>query len=156
MATARTVTEYLERHGVEFEARPHDLTATSSETAQAAHVPGDRVAKGVLLDDGDEYVMAVVPSTHRIDVESLVGLLHRDVTLVEEREFAEIFPDCRLGAVPPIGMAYGIPTVVDEALMRETEVYFEGGDHEQLLRVTGDGFRHLMAGNKEGSFSRRI
>lgn len=154
MATARTLTEYLQTSGVEFDTRPHDLTATSSETAEAAHVPGDQVAKGVLYNDGDEYVMAVIPSTHRIDEGSLADLLHRDVELVAEKEFVDIFPDCRIGAVPPLGMAYGIPTVVDESLMRENEVYFEGGDHELLVHVSGDGFRRLMAGTKGGTFCR--
>lgn len=154
MATAKTLTEYLQAHEVEFDTRPHDLTSTSSESAEAAHVPGNQVAKGVVYNDGDEYVMAVVPSTARIDEHELAELLHREIELVAEKQFPEIFPDCRIGAVPPVGMAYGIPTVVDESLMRENEIYFEGGDHELLVHVSGDGFRRLMAGTKGGTFCR--
>jgi Ala-tRNA(Pro) deacylase len=156
MAVAPKLTQYLESHGIAFDTRQHQPTAHSTETAQAAHVPGDRLAKGVVLDDGAEYVMVVLPATHRIDEESLESMLHCELRFVEESELPEVFEDCRPGAVPPIGMAYGLPTVVEESLMREAEVFFESGDHESLVHVTGDGFRQLMAGTRSGTFSQRI
>ncbi len=33
------------------------------------------------------------------------------------------------------------------------EIWFEGGDHRTLVRVSGDGFRKLMAEARHAQFS---
>jgi Ala-tRNA(Pro) deacylase len=156
MSVPDTITNFMRARRVEFDTSMHPPTATASQTAQAAHVPGDCVAKAVVLDDGEEYVMAVIPSTHRIDEAVLEDLLHCELELVDEPDLEMLFRDCRPGAVPAIGNAYGIATVVDDALLCQRDVYFEGGDHERLVHVTGDGFDRLMVGNKRGRFSRHV
>ena len=42
-----------------------------------------------------------------IELESLHKLLGQEVAMVGEATLEEIFSDCELAAVPPIGMAYG-------------------------------------------------
>ncbi len=61
-----------------------------------------------------------------------------------ESELAGLFPDCEVGAIPPIGSAYGLRTLVDSRLRKEPEVYFEAGDHESLIKVSAETFRALM------------
>jgi Ala-tRNA(Pro) deacylase len=114
-------------------------------TAAAAHVPGDRLAKAVIVQDGDGPLMVVVPSDYHVHLGLLHKHLNREVGLVTEDEVLKLFPDCDEGAVPPIGAAYGIPTLVDEALLDEPEVYLESGDHEHLVKVSGEHFRTLLA-----------
>ena len=70
-----------------------------------------------------------------------------------EEEIATLFKDCEPGAVPPLGPAYGVETLLDEALASLDEVYFEAGDHEQLVHVNGEGFRNLLRGVRHGYFS---
>jgi Ala-tRNA(Pro) deacylase len=114
------------------------------DTAASAHVPGDRLAKAVIVKSEDEPLMVVVPSDYHVHL----GLLHRylgnEVGLATEAELAALFPDCEPGAAPAIGQAYGIRTLLDSTLLNESEVYLEGGDHETLVRLTGEEFRALM------------
>lgn len=156
MSIPDTVVKYLQARAIAFEIVTHSPTATSQETAESAHIPGDRVAKGVVLEDGEEYVLAVLPATHRIDTEALSDLLDRDLFLVGEEDVARVFRDCRVGAVPPLGAAYGLHTVVDEALTRQPDVYLEGGDHEHLIHIDHAAFLRLIAGSGRGSFSHHI
>ena len=65
--------------------------------------------------------------------------------LATEPELAGLFPDCEVGAIPPIGAAYGLRTLMDTRLGKEPEVYFEAGDHESLIKVSAEAFRTLMA-----------
>ena len=152
MSSSDSVKNFLHERGVDFDVCAHAPTATSIETARVAHVPADCLAKGVLLEVGEEYVMAVLPATHRLNPHALGKLLHRDVRMADESDFPLLFRDCRPGAVPPLGAAYGIATVVEDSLLSKREVYFEGGDHEHLVHVTGDAFDRLMLGNMHGSF----
>jgi len=144
MSIATTLRSYLDGLGVTYTLVPHTHTGSSMDTAASAHVPGDRLAKAVIVKSEDEPLMVVVPSDYHVHL----GLLHRylghEVGLATEAELAALFPDCEPGAAPAIGQAYGIRTLLDSTLLNESEVYLEGGDHETLVRLTGEEFRALM------------
>jgi Ala-tRNA(Pro) deacylase len=114
-------------------------------TAAAAHVPGDRLAKAVILKDGEDYLMVVVPSDYHVQLGSLHRQLGREVGLATETELVSLFPDCDEGAAPPVGAAYALKSLVDERLLAQPEVFFEAGDHEHLVKVGGAQFKALQA-----------
>ncbi|MDH3639743.1 MAG: YbaK/EbsC family protein [Gammaproteobacteria bacterium] len=153
MAIASTIIEYLNGCGVEYDVIQHEHTGCSMETAQSAHVPGDQLAKSVMLEDEDGYLMAVIPATHRVQISKLNRLTQRQLGLVTEPELEYLFEDCEPGAIPALGQAYGIETVWDEHLAAQSDVYFEAGDHEELIHVAGEEFRSLMESDVCGQFS---
>jgi Ala-tRNA(Pro) deacylase len=144
MSIAYRVQDYIAEHEVAWEPLRHRPSGSSREAARTAHVRPDRLAKAVLLEDRDGYVLAVIGADHRLDVSELSAALQRELWLASERELSMLFPDCEPGAVPPVGLAYGIPTVWDASLAEKPDVYFEGGDHRTLVRVSGPDFCELM------------
>jgi Ala-tRNA(Pro) deacylase len=153
MSIAASVQSYLTREDLPYTTVAHEYTRDSAHSAQAAHVPGDLVAKCVVLEDDEGYVMAVVPATHKVDLGALHRMLHRNLGLATDRELIELFRDCEPGAVPPIGSAYGLDTILDERLALAPDVYFEGGDHQALIHMSGDDFLRMMAGARRGQIS---
>ena len=114
------------------------------------------MAKAVLLEDDRGYLLAVHPSTHHVEVEELGRQLHRSLRLATEPELKTLFGDCELGAVPPVGEAYGLAAVVEEDLEAQPEVYFEAGDHRHLIRLTQAEFMRLMSSAMKAHFSRHL
>ena len=153
MAIAATVQRFLEENSVGYELVPHPHTGSSHETAEAAHVSEDHIAKAVMVRDAAGYAMVVVPASNWVDVEHLRQELDREVHLATEEDFARLFSDCEAGAAPPLGPAYAIETFLDQALLSLANVYFEAGDHEHLVHTSGDDFRTLLAGVRHGYFS---
>jgi len=153
MAVAATVQRFLEQLSVEYDLVPHPHTGSSHETAEAAHVSEDHIAKAVIVKDVASYAMVVVPASNWVEVEHLRKELNRDLHLATEDELAKLFGDCEAGAVPPLGPAYGVETFLDQALTSLANVYFEAGDHEQLVHTTGDDFRALLSGVRHGYYS---
>jgi Ala-tRNA(Pro) deacylase len=146
-----TITAYLGKRDVIYETLFHRHTLTAHQTASEARVPRHSMAKGVLFCDDDAYVLAVVPAGRRVDAAALSALLgQRELALASEDELAWLFPDCELGAVPAVGAAYGLRSVVDLSLLVEDDVYLEAGDHQHLVRIAGDDFRRLMDGSSVG------
>jgi len=156
MAVAATLREYLNRWGVEYEVVPHAHTSSSLETAEAAHVPGDKLAKCVVTEDYRGYLVVVVPASHEVEFSRLDEQLDRRLELAAEEELADIFTDCELGAIPPLGEAYGVDVAVDHRLAECDDIYFEAGDHAELLHLRGEDFRDLMAGAEHGNYSRHL
>ena len=145
MPIAASVHDYLGRHRVPYSTVTHSPTHDSARSAQAAHVSGDRVAKCVLLEDDNGYVMAIMPASHKLDLQAIRREFNRTFGLATERELIELFKDCEPGAIPPLGRAYGIDMVVDRSLADIPDVYFEAGDHSSLIHVSGRDFLKLMA-----------
>jgi len=152
MAIALTLKEYLENHNVNYEVIEHRSTSSTLQTAEAVHIPGDKMAKSVLLGDDESYLMAVIPASHRLQLKHLNELTGRHLGLIEEDELVDAFADCEPGAIPPMGQPYGIETVIDESLATQPEVYFETGDHTKLIHMSGPQFREIL----EESASERI
>ena len=153
MAVATTVEDFLSRQGVAYELVPHPHSGSSHETAEAAHVSEDHIAKAVIVKDADGYAMVVIPASQWLEVEHLRKELTRDFHLATEEQLAALFSDCEAGAVPPLGPAYGVETFLDQALTSLANVYFEAGDHEHLVHTSGDDFRALLVGVRHGHFS---
>jgi len=153
MAIAETVKNYLTQKAVDYTLPYHPHSGSSHETAEASHVPEDHIAKGVIVKDASGYAMVVVPAIHYVEMKYVRKELGRDLELVEEDEFSKLFPDCEPGAVPPLGPAYQIETILDEALTTLANVYFEAGDHEHLVHINGEDFKTLLSGARHGNYS---
>ncbi|QRM54068.1 aminoacyl-tRNA deacylase [Sinorhizobium sp. BG8] len=155
MTIARKLQDYIDGEGIAYDTVAHHRTATTSQSAQAAHVPGTRLAKSVVVHHETGYVLAVVPSTHRIELSTLQDVMDRRLGLASEDEVSSLFTDCDIGAVPPVGSAYDVPVILDESLRDVSDVYFEGGDHRTLVHVSGQNFLDLMKGARIARFSHR-
>ncbi len=153
MSIATSVMNTLTSIHTEYEVVAHPKSFSSHETASAAHVPDDHIAKGVLLKDAAGYLLVVIPANHWVDFHRLRDDLGRELQLATEAEIKQLFGDCDPGAIPPLGDAYGVETVLDESLTSLAHVYFEAGDHERLIKVYADQFKLLMHGVRHGHFS---
>lgn len=144
MAIAMTLKQYLDDHEIEYDVVTHQETGCSSRTAQVSHIPGDQLAKGVVVKREKGYLLAIVPASRQVKLDMLGQWLKQPVSMATEEESSTLFKDCERGAVPPIGPAYGIRTVIDDSLEGQEDIYFEGGDHRTLVHLTGDQFHRLM------------
>ena len=156
MAMALRVRHFLDRHGIDYELVPHPPGRDSMHIAEAAHIRGDRLAKTVVLEDDLGCLVAVMPATHRLDIDWLHHCLNRNLELAPADELPVLFTDCEPGAVPPLGEAYGLEMLVDDSLVEQPEVYFESGDDQALVRVTGEDFDDLMSHALHGRFSHHL
>ncbi|GAB3630323.1 prolyl-tRNA synthetase [Pandoraea terrae] len=156
MSIASTLEACLRNAGAQYEVVRHPHSYSSIETAEAAHIPGDRLAKTILLEDELGYVAAVLPSTHHLRLSKLWAQTGRRLTLAKEADVRETFKDCEVGAIPPIGTAYGMMTLMDESLASLPDIYFEAGDHEALIHMQTDQFMRLMEQAEKARFSHRM
>lgn len=153
MTIAPTLQKYLTTENIQYEEIPHEPTMSSARTAETCHIPGDRLAKGIVLRRDGEYILAVMPASHRIRLPELRARLGGDVDMADETEIGELFRDCAHGAVPAIGKCYGLGLIVDDSITASPDVYIEAGDHQTLLHLSQSQFARLTADEMHGSFS---
>ncbi|HSD54126.1 MAG TPA: YbaK/EbsC family protein [Burkholderiales bacterium] len=157
MTIAHTLKNFLDNEQVPYELVAHRHTATSLRSANTAHVDPARLAKAVLLEQDLErshFVVAVVPASHRLQLGEVGRRLGCKVHLATEDDAATLFEDCETGAIPALGPAYGIDTIVEDSLLAQAQVYFEAGDHEHLVRMARRDFLRLLGDCPHGHIAK--
>jgi len=148
--------KYLRENGVGFEVKTHDQAFTMQEVAAALHVPGNQVAKVVIVCADKEKVMLVLPAPYRMNVDLVRDMVDaQKVRLAKEEEFADLFPDCATGAMPPFGNLYGVPVYVDRSMAEEPDMVFRIGTHRETMKIAYADFARL-AQPVVGDFSWQI
>jgi Ala-tRNA(Pro) deacylase len=148
--------EYLRENGVGFQVQTHEQAFTMQEVAAALRVPGNQVAKVVIVCADKDKVMLVLPAPYRMNVDlvrDMVGA--KTIRLAKEEEFADLFPDCATGAMPVFGNLYGVPVYVDRSMSEEPDMVFRIGTHRETMKIAYADFVRL-ARPVVGDFSWQI
>lgn len=154
MALTEPLRRLLEEKKVPYDLMPHREAFTAQEIAQASRVAGRLVAKPVIVRESENnYYMAVVTAPQQVDLATIHRMTGRPKGhLASEDEMRRLFPDCELGAMPPIGRLYGMPTYVDEVFRTHELIYFQPGNHHEVVKMRFVDFEQV-AGPFTGEFS---
>jgi len=144
MALLVRLQELLDRSGVAYTHTVHPLAYTAREVAAAEHLPAQEVAKVVVFLAEGGYAMVVLPATKVVDFQELRAMLgFSHARLATEKELAELFTDCDLGAMPPFGNLYNMPSYLDSSLLADEMITFNAGTHRDVVHLRLDDYRRL-------------
>ena len=145
MSIAPSVHEFLTAEHVPFTTFTHRMAFTAQEEAAVAHVSGRTWAKTVVCFADDEAVLVVVPATMAVDFNRVRQLAHAGrVRLAREREIADLYPGCEVGAMPPFGPLFHQRVYVDRSLASQDEIVFNAGTHVDAIRMHYADFARLV------------
>ncbi len=137
--------EYLNEQRAYFEVQEHRQVYTMQEVAAVLHEKGEHVAKVFIASVDGKPVMLVLPATRHVDLER-VRLLWKaaEARRAREFEFAQLFPDCEVGAMPPFGNFYQVPVILDRSLVDETFIVFQAGTHHTTIKLAMSDYQRLV------------
>lgn len=139
------VISHLQDQGIDYEIIPHPLDYSAQRTAADTHTPGKAFAKPVILKIGaDRYVMVVLPAPHKVDLAKAREQFGEEVALASEQELGQLFPDCELGAEPPMGNLYELAVYVSPELAEDETITFNAGNHQEAIRMRYQDFERLV------------
>ena len=141
---SKRLVSFLDDHGVPYEIIPHRRDYTAQMAAADTHTPGKEFAKAVLLKQAGDYLLAVLPAHRRVDLERLERRVGGVVDLADEHAIGQMFPDCEVGAEPPFGNLYDLPTLVSRELTGDESITFNSGSHQEAIRMAYADFQRLV------------
>jgi len=141
----KTLTKFLDDNKVKYVTIRHSIAYTAQQIAESAHIPGDEMAKTVMVTLDGRLAMAVLRGTDKVDVDLLRGAAGaKDAELAGEVQFQGKFPGVEVGAMPPFGNLYDMPVYVDEGLTRDERIAFNAGSHSELIQLNYADFERLV------------
>ena len=137
--------DFLDKHRIKYVVITHSRAFTSQEIAVSALMPGKELAKTVMIKSDGQMIMAVLPSSCKVDLDLLrEGTGAGRVELATESEFKDMFPECEIGAMPPFGNLYGMDVFVEEGLTGNKTIAFNAGSHTELIKLSYRDFNELV------------
>ena len=143
MSTSITVRRYLDAQDVRYSIIKCPLDEQGQWQGEIGDISPSSVARAVILKDISGMVMAVLPVTHRLNLDALNRQLHRKLRLADEIDYHGVFADCGSGILPALGEAYSFETVIDDSLLERDYVYISSGNVGELVQISGEDFQLL-------------
>lgn len=130
------LTNLLDIQGIPYERHLHATTWTSQRLADVEHVSGNMVAKPVVVKGASSYAVCVIPADSHLDLVRAAEILDEpQVRLATENEMEGLFPECELGAEPPVGKLAGLKTIMDMRLRENKYLVMQAGTHSEAIRM---------------------
>ena len=146
MAISERLTKLLKKEGIAFEHTTHPEAYTMQEVAAVEHERGRCLVKAVVVKADEGFILAGVPASSKVDLDALGKLVGaKETRLAEEHEFADLFPDCDVGAMPPIGNLYDLPLWLDTSFDTCDYVVFNAGTHTDTVKMSLEDFKKLAS-----------
>ena len=144
MEIPKRLIDCLNQNKVPYEILQHSEAVTAQRIAQAEHIKGRHQAKVVMLKSGDQHLMVALPADHHIDLAKTGKAIGKPVSLGKEDDFKSLFPDSVVGAMPPFGNLYGLPTYVDKHLAEQDYIVFEAGTHTDAIKMSYRDYEKIV------------
>ena len=144
MKIPKQLIDCLNDNKVRYEILHHPEAVTAQRIAQAEHVKGRHHAKVVVVKSGEQHCMVVLSADRQVDLKKVGKAIGKSASLGHEKEFNALFPDCAIGAMPPFGNLYGVPTFVDQSLAEQDYIVFEAGTHSDAIKLSYRDYEKIV------------
>jgi Ala-tRNA(Pro) deacylase len=134
----------LDVSSIDYQIIHHREDFQARATAADTKTPPEEFAKTVVLWIDDGYALAVLPATHYVAPSELARALGADdVRLASESELKDLLPDCEVGAAPPFGGLFELPTYASARLSEDEQITFNAGTHRDAVRMAWADYERL-------------
>lgn len=142
---SKRLRNFLDSNKAHYQTINHPIAFSALELSEITHIPGNHLAKSVIVKTPTKMLMCVVRANDVVDIELLKKALdQKDISLATEQEFAREFPDCEVGAMPPFGNLYEMDVYVSDDLAKDKEIFFNAGNHSEVIKLSYKEYNELV------------
>jgi Ala-tRNA(Pro) deacylase len=150
----RRLVDLLQAHQVEHQTLRHPPVLTSEEASRVRGTPLEAGAKALVCHADDRIVLIVVPADARLDNRAFrqqAGV--KNVRMIDAERVLELV-GAPVGAVPPFGSLFGLPTYADREVVERELIAFNAGARDVSVTMAGPDYAALERPTI-GQFARR-
>jgi Ala-tRNA(Pro) deacylase len=143
MTVPKKVLKLLKNSKVKFEIIKHKKVFTAFDKSQTLKVPQKIVGKTLVLKIDKKLTLILISADRKLDLRK-VKKLGKRVKLATERLIKNKLKGTKLGAVPPFGVLWKIPTIVDTSLKKQKEIILNSGDWFHSIKISPKALEKIV------------
>jgi aspartyl-tRNA synthetase len=127
--SSTAVTDYLDEQDIMYKKQPHSKSVHSvNEIAKERNVKPDEIARVMVLTDGGDYFMAIVPGNKDVNLKKTAAAFGKEKLEPATKEQILNVTGYPMDAVSPFLQKKKLPAVVDKAFTFYKQCSFSSGD----------------------------
>jgi len=161
MPIPQKLIKFLEKNKVKYELIRHRTVYTAFDKAVTLKVPQKMVGKTLVikLDKNPAIILISAnknldynPPTTRNKFKKIAKT--KKVDFVSERIIKNKLKGVKVGAIPPFGNLWRLPTFIDAQLLTQSKIIVNGGDYNWSIKISPANLKKLIPDLIIGSFSK--
>lgn len=154
MQISKKLLKFLTENKIKYKLVEHRTVYTALDKANTLKVPAKTIGKALVIRLGKDYALVLLGGDKILDVSKFrkqVSKWARErgekppgvIEFVKESWMKKNLKGTKVGAIPPFGQIWKMPTFVDKSLMREKEIVVNAGEYKISLKILPAGFKKL-------------
>lgn len=147
--------KFLIKNKVKYEIISHRTVYTAFDKAATLKVKPKIIGKTLILKTNSNLVIALVPGDKNLDKNKFKKIINswlkkqgkkpvKNVDFISEKLMKNKFKGVKVGAIPPLGSFWGLPTFIDKSLLKEKTIIINGGDYNCSLKISPITIKKLL------------
>jgi len=158
MPISKKLINLLKKKGVKYGVIEHRTVFTAYDKAQTLKVPEKIVGKTLVINfgppsaAGKKFGLVLIPANKNFAKEKFRKLTKaKKIDFVKEVWMKKNLKGVKVGAIPPFGNLWGLPTFIDRALLLQSKIIANSGDYNFSIELNPKVLKkvipHLVVGN---------
>ena len=165
MAISKKIEKFLNESKVKYEPIEHKTVFTAYDKAQTLKVPEKIIGKTLTVKLDKNYGLVLIPANKMLDKKKLLKIANkcltpevkhkiRSVDFVKEVWIKKNLKGVKIGAVPPFGNLWKMPTIIDRSLMNQPKIILNAGDWNWSIKINPAILKKVIQGLIIGNISK--
>ena len=160
MAIPGKVLKFLEKAKVKYEPIKHRTVYTAYDKAATLKIPEKIVGKTLVVRLDRRVGLVLIPANRNLDKGKLKKTAHplygypKKINFVTEVWMKKNLKGVKVGAIPPFGNLWKLPTFIDRSLLKAPKIYINGGDYNWSIKISGASLKKLIPDLIAGNFGK--
>lgn len=180
MSISKKLQKFLDNNKVKYEPIEHRIVYTAFDKAQTLKIPQKIVGKTLIVKFnpigksaasygvGKNHALVLIPANKNLDKKKLLKIANKwqrclipdvkhkikTVNFVKEAWIKKNLKGVKIGAVPPFGNLWKLPTFIDRSLIKQSKIIVNGGNWNWSIKISPAVFKKAISDFIIGSFSK--
>ena len=156
MTISAKLNKFLSQNKVKFEEIKHRQVFTGLDKAATLRVKPGLIAKTLVMRSGKDLAMAILAANRNLNKKKFAKASKlKNPDFVSETLIKNRIKGFKVGAIPPFGQLFKMPTFIDRGLLKEKMVFISAGNYETSLKLSSKVLEKLGAIKSDFSEPRR-
>jgi Ala-tRNA(Pro) deacylase len=155
MPVPKKLIKFLDKNKVKYEIIKHRTVYTAFDKAATLRVTPKIIGKTLLVKLDKNPAFVLIPANKNLDKQRLKKIAKaKNIDFIKEAWMKKNLKGIKIGAVPPFGNLWKLPTFVDRGLFRNQKIIINGGDYTFSIKIKAGDMKKLIPDLVMGNFSK--
>jgi len=155
MAIPQKIIKFLDKNKVNYEIIKHRTVYTAFDKAATLRVAPKIIGKTLVVKLDKNPALVLIPANKNLDKQKLKKIAKaKSIDFIKEAWMKKNLKGIKIGAVPPFGNLWKLPTFADKGLFRNQKIIINTGEYAFSIKIKAGDMKKLIPDLVMGNFSK--